>query len=64
MKLGQFLSLCEQPDDLYIYDIEGDYLDCGNGCHVRYLENTILKIWLMRDERSSCFDRICVQIDY
>ena len=57
MNLGQITGLFSEPDDVYIYDAEDDFLDCGMGCHTKYFKYQILDISL-RD------NHICVKIDY
>ena len=57
MTLEKFLELCQDDNDVYIYDEDGDYLDCGLGCHTKYFPYEINEIWLN-------VNHICVQIDY
>ena len=57
MSLKEFIEKCENLDHVYIYDTERDYLDCGLGCHVKYFDHQVLKIWLG-------LEHICVMIDY
>lgn len=60
--LEQFLSLCKDDNDVYIYDANSDYLDCGCGCHVKYFSCKVLSIWPA--EINPACSRICVQIDW
>ena len=62
ISLEQFLNLCKDDNDVYVYDVDGDYLDCGCGCHAKYLSCKVLSIWLA--EITPVCSRICVQIDW
>ena len=57
MHLEEILNLCKDVNDVYIYDVDRDFLDCGLGCHTKYLKCKVVEIFL-EDEH------ICVQIDY
>lgn len=64
MTLGDLIGCFHNGNEnwIYIYDQDGEYLDCGFGVHTKYLKDMILDISLMTNKYGT-YIKVIIQDD-